>query len=796
MQDSNDLNPSLSARIFSSVIDYPRSCLTLLIVLTILALGGYYRPTWPKEFWKWASNSGVSTVTNSDTQQKANEPRGPKRRSRAINNSKASLGRADAFLVVQTKQIFTQEGAAAIRHIVDRLESLETVASVRSIDQAPPLNIFGLPESALPRGQASEQRFAIAKERATKHPLVVGQLLSPDAETLLIEIQFDWIFVKEDADCTTRLLESARNAAAEHPQVKMQIDLTGPVPFRLMLIENEKSNEWKYQLIGYSMILLMATILFRGLSVVLVVAAAPVIGVFWTLGYLRYFGLQYNPFSSVILPVLLSLVGFTDGVHMMIHIRNGLAEGRSPRDACKHTLQMVGLACMLTSLTTAIGMGSLVVAHHNVVREFGWSCVLGVVATWVSVMLVIPLVCCTRWSRRLAQGANRSIIDQNLDRIGPFISKTIVHARAISYGSILSLLLLGAYALTLKPDDRKSNALPSGGDTQRALAHLDKVMGGLDVCEVTLAWKDETQTNEQIATLISKIDTILRKEPLVGHPLSLCRLLEALPGEGTAIEKISMAELLPPPLRQALYSKEERTARTVFRCQDLGTAAYKPTFERIEKSFNDLMTECTGAVTITMSGEPIWRWRDLFQIVSDLVSSLGSASVVIFVVMGIAYKSLRIGLISVIPNLIPLAASASWLAITGQPLEIVGVCAFTVCIGIAVDDTIHFLSRYREEQKLTMNHKLSIERSFQGVGTGMIMTTVVLVAGFMSVLTSDTRDHRIFASLSIITLVTALLCDLFMLPALLAYFDRPIRAKSYGESEQASDDAVVVARKF
>jgi predicted RND superfamily exporter protein len=113
------------------------------------------------------------------------------------------------------------------------------------------------------------------------------------------------------------------------------------------------------------------------------------------------------------------------------------------------------------------------------------------------------------------------------------------------------------------------------------------------------------------------------------------------------------------------------------------------------------------------------------------------------------------------------------MAITGQPLEIVGVCAFTVCLGIAVDDTIHFLSRYREELRLTTDHHLAIERAFQGVGTGMIMTTVVLVAGFSSVLTSDTRDHRIFASLGIITLVAALLCDLFLLPALLAHFDRP-----------------------
>jgi len=775
VQSSSNPKQPVSSRIFASFIDHPRICLICLIVLTGTALGGYLRPSWPSELARFFSSNNEATDSKTVLEPNQNSSQGPKRRSRATNNSRESLGRADAFLVVQSKQIFSREGSTALRHVIDRVGDLETVARVRSIDQAPPLNIFGLPEPILPRGQASEQRFALSKERAVNHPLVVGQLLSPDAETLLIEVQFDWIYVKEDADCTVKLLETARQAASEHPQVEMRIDLTGPVPFRLMLIENEKSNEMRYQLIGYGMILLMAVVLFRGLSVVLVVAAAPVIGVFWTLGFLRYFELQFNPFSSVILPILLSLVGFTDGVHMMVHIRGGLSEGRTPRDACKHTLGMVGLACFLTSLTTAIGMGSLAFAHHKIVREFGLSCVLGVTATWISVMLVIPLVCCTRWSKRLAKGAERGFVDQNLNRIGPLVAISIAHSRLISYLSIALLVVLGSVALTLKPDDRKSNALPSGSDAQKALAHLDKAMGGLDICEVSIAWKESELSDDKVAGLISQVDDILRAEPLVGHPLSLCRLLESLPGEGTAIEKISMAELLPPPLKQALYSPENHTATVVFRCQDLGTAAYKSTFERLEVAFKKIERENGAAVTISMTGEPIWRWRDLYQIVTDLVASLGSASIVIFVVLGIAYRSLRLGLISVVPNLLPLAASATWLAITSQPLEIVGVCAFTVCLGIAVDDTIHFLSRYREEIGQTNDRKLAIERAFQGVGAGMIMTTMVLVAGFSSVLTSDTRDHRVFASLSIITLITALLCDLFLLPALLAYFDTPAR---------------------
>lgn len=772
---NNSPRRNSSARFFASFIDYPKTAFVFFVLISLVALGGYVRPNWPQEVWERVTTSEQERREKAEegaSNRQTFEQRGPRNTRRRVRTiSGESLGRADAFLVIRSPVIFTREGSSALREIVSSLESLSQVARVRSIEQAPPLNIFGLPEPILPRGQATPQRFALSKEKAIKHPLVVGQLMSPDAETTLVEVQFEWLNVRDDADCTTSIIETARAAKAKHPSVPMEIDLTGPVPFRLMLIQNESSNEVKYQIIGYGMIFVMAAILFRGVTVVLVVASAPVIGVWWTLGMLRYLELQNNPFSTVILPVLLSLVGFTDGVHMMVHIRSELAKGIPPREACKNTLGMVGLACLLTSLTTAIGMGSLLIAHHKIVREFGLSCVIGVTATWISVMLVIPLVCCTRWSRLLAKGADNNSIDRYLNHIGSWIHWCVQHARLVSFSSIAMLIVLSGITLTLKPDDRKSNRLPNGSPEQRALEHLDRSMGGLDICEVTIQWNQADRAMDDIAGVISKVDTVLRSEPLIGHPLSLCRLIEALPGEGTAVEKISMAELLPPPLKQALVSMDNRTATVVFRCQDLGTATYKPTFERVEAALDSISKE--NNVSISLSGDPISRWRDLYQIVMDLISSLGTASIVIFCVMGFAYRSLRIGLISVVPNLLPLAATASFLAITGQPLEIVGVCSFTICLGIAVDDTIHFLSRYQEEMHKTTDHHLAIERSFHGVGTGMIMTTLVLVAGFSSVLTSDTRDHRVFALLGVITLASALLCDLFLLPALLAYFDKP-----------------------
>ncbi len=740
------------------------------MMLCLAALGGYLRPTWPQELWRVLQPAEVGKeVAN----KKANE----RRQTPAMNVERNSLGRAQAFLVVQSQAIFSREGAAAIRDIVDTLEQQDTIASIQWLDQAPPLNIFGLSEPILPRGQASPQRFAVAKEKALKHPLVVGMFLSKDGNTLLIGINFNWVFVDEDADCTTHVIKVAKDRLAKHPGVQMSFAMTGGVPIRLAMLENQASNELTFQLIGYGMILGMAIILFRGFTVVLVVAAAPALGVFWSLGFLRYFGWEDNPFSQVILPVLLSLVGFADGVHMMVYIRHCLSDGQLPKVACRNALATVGVACSLTTITTSIGMGSLGFSRNEVVREFAYSCVLGSSTILVAVLLVIPLACCTRLGRQLAKGADRGIVDRYLQHVGEPVMAVVQYSRYVAYFAIFLLVVLASMTFQLRPDDRQSNALPSGSEAQHAMTQLDNSMGGLEVGYISVNWNSESEEPGKTAIVIDEIDKLLEQEPLLAHPLSLCKLLAALPGEESAVEKMPMSELLPPPLKLALYDPDKRQATITFRVQDLGTAKYKPTFERVEAGLKRISQQHAG-YSCQLSGGPIWRWRNLYKIVSDLAMSLGTASIEILIVMGVAFRSLKLGLIAIIPNMVPLAAAGTFMAIFGWPLDIVSVCSFTICLGIAVDDTIHFLSRYREEQLHQPDRRLALQQAFQGVGTGMIMTTIVLVAGFSSVLISQTRDHRVFGILGIITLISALVCDLFLLPSLLAHFDRPPKAKA------------------
>lgn len=698
-----------------------------------------------------------------------------------------SFSRSDVVVVVESDDFFTPSTAQALRSVVDSLEELDQVKNLIWMDRVPMLNIFGLPEPLFPRSEASIQRFQAAREKAMQHPLVKGQLLSNDGKTLLIMIGLNFAHVFDDDDATTLIKQTATEAAAAFPDVDLKFRITGRVPVTIAAIDAHESSQLKYQLVGYSVILVMTVILFRGIRAVLIVSVAPILGVFWTLGIIQFFEYTNNPLIDVIVPILISLVALTDGVHLMVQIRKLRSAGMAPAEAARTGLQQVGMACFLTSLTTAIGFGSLTIADSVWVQQFGTCCVIGVCLTFVSVVTVIPLLCSTWLGKNIHVGHENSLIDRNLNRITVIIDAVLRRRTLFSIAGIVATLALFAVSTSLQPDQRQQDDLPASAEATQALQHMDRAFGGLEFSRVDIRWSDIVDSNNaEVLLTVAAVDEILKAEPLIGNPLSIRNLIDAQPGSGPPEERMTMVELLPPPLKRAFFTPENNYTQINFRVQDLGIATYGPVFERLNQKLSALKVD-HPEFDFELEGAAVWRWKNLYQVVVDLARSLGTASLIIFVVLSIVYRSLRIGLISLIPNLFPLVLTGAYLAIVGYNLEIVMVCSFTVCLGIAVDDTIHFLTRYLEEYRSNPDQDESIRRAFTGVGTALIMTTIVLVSGFSTVIFSESRNVRIFATMGALTISAALLADLIFLPALLARFGpqrHPAQAQPVTDSAQ------------
>ena len=737
----------------------------LIALLTGLAIVGYVKPSLVRDlFVAEPKQEPLATpmVVGPTTGSRPPRP--------SVQPFRVAAGHC--IVVVTSEDFFTQANLSALRLAVEELNALPQVQSILWLDSIPGLNLFGLPEALLPRSDASPRQMKMGRERTLGNPLALGQLILEDGKTALLHLSIDWFFATTDEACTTDLRETAEAAVAKVSGSDLKFQITGRAPLHLMMAHNHVRDSWRYQLIGYSIMMIAAIVLFRGFSAVTIVAIAPGMGVFWTMGMLHFFELQNNPFNDVILPVLISLVGLTDAVHLMVEIRNLRAEEIDTQEATRQGVARVGLACALTSLTTAIGFASLSWAHMEVVRDFGWSCVLGVGLTFISVVTVVPLGCRSPLGRRLHIGLGKSLVDGQLRRIGPVVGWILRNDRRVSVIAILSTVGLAAICTQLEPDEKRYSGLSESGEAAVALRHLDKALGGLEFGNINVLWDGEQDDGELLAVLES-IDNALAAEPLIGGPLGLQDLLNALPGEGPPSERMSLLQLLPPSLKRAFYAPEDRRASIQFRIQDIGIAQYGPVFERLESKFRDIEKQ-HDSFKLALGGDAAWRWKNVYQIVTDLTTSLGTASIVIWIILTVVYRSIRIGMISLVPNLFPLVATGAMLLFAGQHLELVTVCVFTICIGIAVDDTIHFLTRYVDEAAVSeSDHHETIERAFTGVGSALLMTTIVLVTGLLTAVFGDARDARLFGIMGAITLTAALFADIFFLPALLKRFGRP-----------------------
>lgn len=759
------------------------ACVT--IAITIFAGLGYL-PNRPR--WQLSDNPRPVTPRTTDSpKQPAPQPESrPVLRSEQVIES-FNLQQSEAFLVVQCDNLFTPEAITAIRNMVEAVEHLPIVDAVFWADEVPMLNVFGFADPLFPEEGSTRESFEQAREKLLTHPLVVGQLLSPDGSTLMMPITYDWLFLAEDSDCTELVVETARAALEKSlagsvstsgnvPKPNISVGITGNVPLFLAQKRAFDHNQLFFRVVGYAMTTILAIILFRGLAAVFVVSFGSILGLFWTFGFLNLFNVEVNELSVAVLPVMLSMIAFTDGVHLMVYIRAMRAKGLSEVQAVKETISKVGLACALTSLTTAIGFGSLLLASSKFVRSFGFACGLGVVIVFFAVVTSVPLLACTRLGRNIHRGHEHDIVGKNMHRFEKQINWILRHRLLVTLLAVLSTAGTAAVAMTLKPDAKLENTMPSTDPAYQALAHCDEVFGGIEFIQVSVKWSDDVSDEDpRILAMLQQVESVFEDEPLVQHPLSVRNMLATFPGDpGDLSTQMTFLSLLPRDLKRFFFNEQENEAVVTLRIQDVGIAVYEPVFDRVDARLAQLQSENPG-FELRLQGDPVKRSRDLTRIVRDLINSLLSASLVIFVVMAVAFQSLRLGLISIVPNLFPLSATGAILVLVGHPLDIASVCSFVVCLGIAVDDTIHFLSRYQVElagENELGNHDNAIRRSFFGVGTAMIVTTIVLVAGFSTVLTSDLPAHRTFASMACSTIGTALIGDMIFLPALLALFAR------------------------
>jgi len=689
----------------------------------------------------------------------------------------------DCLFVLQSDDLFSPRALEAVRRIVAAVRTVDEVDSVRSIADVVLVRPGELPRSLLPPLGAPPGAYARAKAEALSHPLLVGQVLSVDARTTLViaRLAGDSLSISQIEPLVTRL----RRLVEPHLVGSgLRMRMTGVPPLRVEIFTSVERETKRNTVIGIVLGFGLAFAFFRRFWAVMLVAVAPMMGAFWTMGALGLVGEKLNVINTV-LPILVIVIGFTDSVHLMIDIRHSLSQGLSPLAAATSAVRHVVPASLVTALTTAAGFASLALAKVDIIQRFGLDCATGSLLASAAVVTLVPLLASTRIGWRLAPNpASRRVAHQPMLVAGGGGTKRwnpqwferpidwiVTHPRRVAITSVLATLCLMASAVRLRPDSRLTETIPPTNESCLALKHCDESLGGTLNVFVSVQWPASMNLGSAaVFDALSEVQHLVESQPATRYPLSVLNLLAALPGpEGDLHGRIPLLPLAPRDLVRRFLREDLRRALVIARVKDEGTRMHMPVFEQIERRLRELEAKHPG-IQLRLTGTVVVASRNINRMIIDMAPSLGWGAVVIFGTMTVCFRSLRLGLISILPNVFPMLVASSVLVLTGQSLQLTSVIVFSICLGIAVDDTIHFLNRFQRELALDGDVRGAIRRTFVAVGAAMVTTTVVLLCGFGSVLLSEMPASRLFGWLSCIAIGSALIGDLVMLPALLAWF--------------------------
>lgn len=701
----------------------------------------------------------------------------PAWRAALATESDFDLGR-DAGLLAVFGSVLLPEHEPALRALERAVEDLPWIAEV-----VLPWDLPGLAGASL----------ATLRE----HPLVQGTLLDHEGRGLLLPLRWDVQGARTvDLDDDERF--AATIAAARAAAPSLEVGLTGVWPIIAAQSAAIGRERWRFQLFGALLGFAIASLAFRDLRATLLAGLPPLFGVGLAIGVTRLAGFGAQGFTSIVLPLLVLTIGFTDSLHVVVHAaRARRAAQISGAEATARSLEELAWPCLLTSLTTAIGFASLALTGSTIVREFGLSCALATMVTFLCVVLLIPLLARTPLGNALlrvqppsfenapseaesapvegrvrrAAGIGARLIDRGL-------RATLRAPRSVAAAAIFITLGLAALAGTLRVDRRASTDLAEGSEAARTLARVDIVLGGVFPMQVRLDW-DEGVDGATVLEAARAARRALAGEGASAHTyvtpsIGPDRFADALRPTGStpsaALDEVAWVALRTFPERwtASVIDLDERRALVHARIPDVGAAALIPVFERIRADLARAQQDGDIAgVRLTLVGTHPAYLETVTRVARELAQSLALAAALILVTLTLAFRSWRLGLASVVPNLLPIAASAGGLALIGGGVDISALTALTLSLGIATDDTIHVLAHWRIAREAGLDARAAARVAVLRTLPALALTTLTLTAAFAQLLFSALPTIREFGLLAATTLVAAFVADVWLLPAFL-----------------------------
>lgn len=534
---------------------------------------------------------------------------------------------------------------------------------------------------------------------------------------------------------------------------------------------------------SFLLIVLFLYISFRSFWGVWVPLMVVILSIIWTLALMTALGKPLD-IMTVLLPTMMFVVGMSDVVHIVTKYLEELREGNSNRfDALLKTIKDVGFATLITLLTTSLGFLSLLNSHILPIRDFGLYTSIGVFIGFILSFTIVPVVLNVIPQPNLKL-ENKSSQFWN-KRLLKLLSWVLKNGKLIGFGTIVLVILSFVAIGKININNYMIEGLTTKDEMQQDFIFFEKHFAGARPFELIATPTDTSSTMLGIKEIkaMNKLETYLKDNYKVGFILSPISILKeinkannngnptyyTLPADSESIADLTdqLAQFRKRKELKNLLTTDGKQARISGKMHDIGSKIIREQNQKL-KTFIASESEM-GAINIQLTGAAVMLDKNNEYIVANTLQGLLLSILIVGLIIALIHKSWKMALIAIIPNLLPIIFIGGLMGLLGIELKSSTSIIFTIAFGIATDDTVHFLGRLKLELLKGKSLLYALKRTYLSTGKAVVVTSLILAAGFMTLMTSGFESTFLFGLLVSITILIAVLTDLLLFPLLVIW---------------------------
>ncbi len=685
------------------------------------------------------------------------------------------------FAVRNPAGILNSEDLARIAEATDQMAKVPGIKSVTSFSTARFIRATEedlIVERLMPGPPGDAADVATVVKRLEADPVLSGRLLSEDGTTALLVARFD---AMDDVDQRRHAVLTGLYAVTDKVLRREGVDVHA-AGIGLVYDELNTASFRETPLFLGLCILLVGIALFvtfRRVGPVLMALLTVLLAMGLLMGVYALLGEELNMVTAI-LPTMMIIIGVADTVHLVQHRAARLDE------PLERSLAFIVRPCLFTTLTTAVGFGSLMSAQMQVIKDLGKYAAIGVViALVVSVALAAAMLSVPKLAPRprSEDETSSAFLDRGLSALG-----RLATGKPMAVIGLAGLItLLGAWGISRIVVDtysidffKSSNPVRIDSDaiersygrymplefSVAAPAGLEAGVQNPVFLKALAAWQAEAKTKDlagwstSVADVVARLNQVLRE----GGPEA-----RVVPDSANAVaQALLMYESQPGNERQALTDPGYKFARITFGVPMTSAKGWGELITSLEGVARKHLPE--GSRLMRGGYLPLYV-RMMEYVVDSQVSSFALAYLAVFLLLGLLFRSITLAAVAMIPNLLPIFVTLGLMGILGVRLDVATVTIAAVVIGIVVDDTIHFLHRFKNELHddagAAGDYQEAARRTLRGAGPAMVSTSAILAIGFLVLTLASVKSIIFFGLLSAVAMVAALFADLLVLPAIL-----------------------------